>query len=146
MAPIKYDNFPSYTKIELEKLQALIQPLAKKSSIYRIVAVVILSFSLVNLYHLTFGNVSNNILLGAFCLLAAIGMALYKEAIYQNKIIQKTSLAYMKARMMQTKLLPPVTRDHYMEQIDTEPTYAFQTFFEFLNKEERMKKINESKM
>lgn len=146
MAPIKYDNFPSYTKIELEKLQALIQPLAKKSSVYRIVAVVILSFSLVNLYHLTFGNVSNNILLGAFCLLAAIGMALYKEAIYQNKIIQKTSLAYMKARMMQTKLLPPVTRDHYMEQIDTEPTYAFQTFFEFLNKEERMKKINESKM
>lgn len=146
MAPINYDKFPSYTRMELEKLQALIQPLAKKSGIYRIVAVVILSFSLVNLYHLTFGNVSNNILLGAFCLFAAIGMALYKEAIYQNKIIQKTSLAYIKARMMQTKLLPPVTRDHYMEQIDTEPTYAFQTFFEFLNKEERMKKINESKM
>ena len=146
MEPNKHDKFSSYTKIELEKLQALIQPLAKKSGIYRIIAVLMLSFSVVNLYQLTFGQANNSIMLGLFCLLAAVGMALYKEAIYQNKVIQNTSLAYIKERMKRSELLPSVTKDHYMEQIDTAPTYAFQTFFEFLNKEERMKKINESKM
>ncbi len=145
MEPYKLDKFPAYARIELEKIQLLVAPLVKKSTMYRIVSILLMSVSFTNLAFILWGETNYTMIaLGVFSVLAAIGMALYKEAVYQNREIQKTSLEYIKGRMQRSTTLPQVTRDHYMEQIDIEPRNAIPMFFEFLNKEERMRKRNEA--
>ena len=144
MLPIKTDHVSSYTKKEFEKMQSRISPLVKKSTIFTVASISLISISFINLYYLLFGHVSNMVLTVVFSILGAVGMALYKEVKFQNKEIYNTSINYIKERIMKSEIVPDYTRDRFIEKVSSEPMNAFQTFSEFLNQEERMKKLGNS--
>ncbi|MEB1807108.1 MAG: YwnF family protein, partial [Bacillaceae bacterium] len=138
------DHVSSYTKKEFEKMQSRISPLVKKSTIFTVASISLISISFINLYYLLFGHVSNMVLTVVFSILGAVGMALYKEVKFQNKEIYNTSINYIKERIMKSEIVPDYTRDRFIEKVSSEPMNAFQTFSEFLHQEERMKKLGNS--
>ncbi|MDE5414395.1 DUF5392 family protein [Alkalihalobacterium chitinilyticum] len=144
MLPIKMDHVSSYTKKEFEKMQRRISPLVKKSTIFTVASISLISISFINLYYLLFGHVSNMVLTVVFSVLGAVGMALYKEVKFQNKEIYNTSINYIKERIMKSEIVPDYTRDRFIEKVVSEPMNAFHTFSDFLHQEERMKKMGNS--
>ncbi|WP_096199560.1 DUF5392 family protein [Bacillus sp. FJAT-45350] len=144
MMPIKLDGLSTYIRKEIEKIQSTIAPLMKKSMLLTFVSISMLSVAIVNLFILIFGSVnSQTVMIVAFSLLGAIGMALYKETVHQNKEIQKKSIEYIKERIKGSKSVPEETKDQYIEKVTREPMIALQTFCEFLSKEERIKRMED---
>lgn len=144
MLPIKMDHVSSYTKKEFENMQRRIAPLVKKSTIFTVASISLISISFFNLYYLLFGHVNNMVLTLVFSVVGAVGIALYKEVKFQNKEIYNTSINYIKERMMKSEIVPDYTRDKFIEKVKTEPMNAFQTFSDFLHQEERIKKMGNS--
>ncbi|WP_096187890.1 DUF5392 family protein [Evansella halocellulosilytica] len=145
MLPLKLDHLSSYTKKEVEKLQTDLAPLVKRSAILTFISFSMLSIAIVNLFLFIFGMGNNDfVIIFAFSLLGALGMALYKETIYKNKEIQTTSIEYIKKRMVKSTLVPEDTKDQYIEKVNKDPMTAFQTFCDFLSKEERIRRVEDS--
>ncbi len=143
MMPAKLDKLPPYIRAEFEKIQAITSPLVKKGFLFTIVSILMMSFSMANLYGLIFHVTADRktLMILACALIGAIGMALYRETIYQNEEIRRTSIAYIKTRIKESKAIPAETKETYLEKITREPVNAFMTFTEFLSREERIKRI-----
>lgn len=140
----KLEHLPAHTKREIEKIQMLVAPLIKKSSIYMLLSIPMIVFSLLNLAVIVFRIPTESFLtLVVFSLIGALGFALFKEALHQNKKIQKASIDYIKERIKKSSLVPENSKDMYIEKIQKDPINAFQVFSVFLNQEQRIKKLDE---
>ncbi|WP_216829798.1 DUF5392 family protein [Alkalihalobacterium elongatum] len=141
MLPMRMDDVSSYSKREFEKLQHKIAPLVKKSTVFSIISITMISFSLINLYHLLFGDINNIVFTFIFSLLGAVGVALYKEVKFQNKEIYKTSIEYINDKIQKSEVVPEYSKEKFIEKVRVEPMNAFQVFSDFLSQEERIKKM-----
>lgn len=77
---------------------------------------------------------------GIFALLAALGLALFKEAGYQRKQVQKTIRLYMLNRIRKSDILSEERKSAYTRLIAEEPS-AMKSFIEFLTEEDRKKEM-----
>lgn len=115
----------------------------EKTVIYRFLAIPLAAFSLFNLAAFLFHASADReslISAGIFALLAALGLAFFKEAGYQHKQIQKTVHIYMLNRIKKSEILSEERKSSYARQIKEEP-FAMRSFVEFLTEEDRRKKM-----
>lgn len=102
----RVEQMPGFIKTEMQKIQKAVQPFMKKTVIYRFLAIPLAAFSLFNLATFLFHASADReslISAGIFALLAALGLAFFKEAGYQHKQIQKTVHIYMLNRIKRAK-------------------------------------------
>ncbi|MBU8906670.1 DUF5392 family protein [Desertibacillus haloalkaliphilus] len=146
MLSFNINKFPRYTRNELEKIQKLIAPAVKKSTIFIFLSMSMISFSIINLYYLIFGTGTSGLTIFVllFSLLGALGVALYKESLHKNKEIQQLSREYIIDRITKSEHLPDDAKDKYVAKIQADPKTTFEVFFQSLDQEERMKKQCES--
>lgn len=135
----RVEQMPGFIKTEMQKIQKAVQPFMKKTVIYRFLAIPLAAFSLFNLAAFLFHASADReslISAGIFALLAALGLAFFKEAGYQHKQIQKTVHIYMLNRIKKSEILSEERKSSYARQIKEEP-FAMRSFVEFLTEEDR---------
>ncbi|KAF1677983.1 DUF5392 family protein [Bacillus mexicanus] len=141
----RVEQMPGFIKSEMQKIQKAVQPFMKKTVVYRFLAIPIAAFSLfqlaVFLFHAS-ADWKSLINAGLFALLAALGLAFFKEAGYQHKQIQKTIYIYMLNRIKKSEILSEDRKNSYTQQIKEEP-FAMRSFVEFLTEEDRRKNLYE---
>ncbi|MCR4371903.1 YwnF family protein [Bacillus amyloliquefaciens] len=137
------EQLPGFIKKEIQKIQIAIAPLMKKSIIYRFLAFPLAAFSLFHLASLLIQAPSGRgalVSAGIFALLAALGLAFFKEAGYQRKQVQKTIRLYMLNRIRKSDILSEERKSAYTRLIAEEPS-SMKSFIEFLTEEDRKKEM-----
>ncbi|GAE28480.1 hypothetical protein JCM9140_4722 [Halalkalibacter wakoensis JCM 9140] len=133
-----------YVEKELETIQKRVAPFMKKSSIFSFVSIPLISFSFINLFILLF-QVGITQELAVFTLLitivGALGAALFKESIHYNKKALKVSMDYIVERISKSETMLEGAKENYLKKVHTQPIHVFTTFNEFLQHEERIKKM-----
>lgn len=145
MNPFQSNDAPMYVKREFEQLQSLLAPSIKKTMLYAMIAMPLISFSLFNLYFFIASSAINRntaVIVGVFALAGALGLALLKESMHKKKELQQKSLEYMKGRIKNSDNLADSAKNKYLEDIQKKPTKSYQIFYEFLQHEERMRQLN----
>ncbi len=147
MGPVVFKNLPSFIRHELEIITNAIQPKMKKFSKYRFFSIPLIIIPAMNLLMLLIAGewyVDSLPILSIYALMAAIGMALYKESKVIQKEIEKISVEHMIKRINKSELLNEHSKKNYIETIKSQPKISFQAFMEFLNEEHERKGIFEN--
>lgn len=147
MGPVVFKNLPSFIRHELEIITNAIQPKMKKFSKYRFFSIPLIIIPAMNLLMLLIAGewyVDSLPILSIYALMAAIGMALYKESKVIQKEIEKISVEHMIKRINKSELLNEHAKKNYIETIKSQPKISFQAFMEFLNEEHERKGIFEN--
>ena len=139
-------NIPAFMKGELEKLFHKINSLIKKNAKYMMFAVPLLFISVFNLiFFLFFGGFSNGMVavVVVYALMAAVGMALYKESKHIKKKIQQLEMEHIVTRIEKSDILNEHKKKDYISLIKAQPKMGLQTFINFLTEENDRRKMTE---
>ncbi|WP_058306552.1 DUF5392 family protein [Gracilibacillus massiliensis] len=139
-------ELPSFMKLELEKLFQKINPLIKKNTKYMMFAVPLLFISLFNLiFFLFFGGFSNGMFAIAvvYALMAAVGLALYKESKHIKRKIKELEMEHMVTRIKKSDVINDYKKKDYISLIKSQPRMGIHTFMNFLTEENDRKKMME---
>ncbi|UOQ48473.1 DUF5392 family protein [Gracilibacillus caseinilyticus] len=140
------NDVPSFMKIELEKLFNKISPLMKKNARYMMFAMPLLLISILNLiFFLFFGGFDNGMLaiVIVYALMAAVGLALYKESKHIKKKIRELEMEHIVSRIEKSNIVNDYQKKDYISLIKSHPKMGLQTFLNFLNEENERKKMME---
>ncbi|SFL54650.1 hypothetical protein SAMN04487943_102156 [Gracilibacillus orientalis] len=132
------NDIPTFMKIELEKLFHKINPLIKKNSRYMMFAIPLLLISIFNfIFFLFFGGFSNGMLavVVVYALMAAVGMALYKESKQIKKKIKQLEMEHIVTRIEKSEVMNEHKKKNYISLIKSQPKMGLQTFINFLTEE-----------
>ncbi|WP_062048378.1 DUF5392 family protein [Bacillus sp. JCM 19034] len=143
------EKYSTYISKELVKIQSEVKPFIRKSSIYTFISIPLITFSTLYLGIIFFQlGIRQELLL--VVLLAAIagslGLALFKESMHINKETVSKSIEYMSNRILKSSLISESSKDRYLDQLHSDPVRGLNTFCQFLEQEERVKKMEESKI
>lgn len=141
------NNIPQSTQKELEKLFSKLTPLMKKNAKYMMFAVPLLIIAFTNfIFFIFLDGFSEGMLITAivYAVMAAIGMALFKETKYLKKEIKEIELEHVIGRIKDSDIINDYRKKNYTDQIKSEPKLAIQTFISFLQEENERKKIIEN--
>ncbi|WP_226035158.1 DUF5392 family protein [Aquibacillus saliphilus] len=137
------NDMPHFIKVEIEKLEGDLEPLTKKAARYSFWSLPLIIISFFNLFFLLFvmpgGPISSAIL---YALLGAIGLALSKEANYHQKEIMKCSIALMVDRINKSDDVKSHVKEKYTTLVQNQSMKAISYFVEFLEEENRAKKLS----
>lgn len=131
---------------EFEKMHEKIKPIYLRSLIYAIVSAPLFSFSIVNMYFILFnleGNYSVGLPLTLFSVIAAFSVALFVEALHKNKEIKKTSVEFIKDRIILSKFMDDDRKEGYLKKVESNPKEAFKIFVDFLVHEDMLKSMKQ---
>lgn len=137
------NNLSEHIKKELEAIQKLILPLAKKTSKYMFWTYPLIGISLINIVYLLFFApefMDNKFLLILYSILGALGLALYKEIRLNKKEIQKIGTQYIIERMKKSRFVGEDRKTYYIRTVEKLPVQALDFFIRFLQEEERNKR------
>ncbi|GAA0480070.1 hypothetical protein GCM10008986_00710 [Salinibacillus aidingensis] len=140
--PMMFKHMPNFVKKELEAISETIEPYIKKHSKYIIFAIPLMTFAIFNLlFYLFTGGWYLNMLptLAIYALMAAIGLALYKESKHVKKQIETISTEQMIKRIKKSEHMNDYSKTEYIKSIKEQPKYGFQSFINFLNEENQRK-------
>lgn len=129
---------------EFEKMHEKIKPIYLRSLIYAIVSAPLFSFSIVNMYYILFnleGNYSVGLPLTLFSIIAAFSVALFVEALHKNKEIKKTSVEFIKDRIIMSKYMDDDRKEGYLKKVESNPKEVFKVFVDFLIHEDMLKSV-----
>ncbi|GAA0451242.1 DUF5392 family protein [Alkalibacillus silvisoli] len=132
----------TYVKNEFDHMQSQVSPFMKRSMIYSFIAFPLIAISVFNLFFVISSmslTSDSALVIGGLALIGAIGMALFKESVHNNKSLHQTSLEYVKSRIKKSEIIPEHAIDRYLKNIENSPNRLFQTFHDFLQHEERLK-------
>ncbi|MFA9558322.1 DUF5392 family protein [Evansella sp. AB-rgal1] len=141
----KKDYSSEKIKKEFEELNALLKPFVRKSLLYGIISAPLLSVSIVNLFYLLliFSAEYSILIPGViFSITGALGVALFKEALHQNKEARKMTMTYIKARITNSKHVNYHSKADYLMKLEQNKKDFLHIFIQFLKYEDRMKDIN----
>ncbi|MGP4042440.1 DUF5392 family protein [Gracilibacillus sp. D59] len=140
------NGIPTFMKTELEKLFHKINPLIKKNAKYMMFAVPLLFISIFNLFFfLFFDGFSNGMVAVAVvcALMAAVGMALYKESKHIKKKIRELEMEHIVTRIEKSNVMNELKKKDYISLIKSQPKMGIQTFINFLTEENDRRKMME---
>ncbi|GAE91913.1 hypothetical protein JCM21714_883 [Gracilibacillus boraciitolerans JCM 21714] len=123
-----------------------LNPLIKKNTKYMMFAVPLLFMSIFNLiFFLFFGGFANGMFAIAvvYALMAAVGMALYKESKHIKKKIKELEMEHMVTRIKKSDVINDYKKDDYISLIKSQPGIGIQTFMNFLTEENERKRMME---
>ena len=138
-------SFPENIKKELDQIQELIMPLAKKTSKYMFWTFPLIGVALINLvYLLFFSNQTDGMYrsLGEYSLIGAIGLALLKETRLNKKEIERIGVRYIIDRMKKSRYVTTERKNQYIRRVRQNPVRAMDHFIRFLQEEERLKRLS----
>jgi len=134
------NSFPEYIKKEIEAIQNLILPVARKTSKYMLWTFPLLTISLVNLVYLLAFTPKTEDTVGSlvlFAILGALGMALWKETKLNKKEIEKIGLVYIVDRIQKSRVVSEDRKNYYLKKVKEQPVEAMTNFIKFLQEENR---------
>lgn len=137
-------EIPSFIKIELEKLFHKLSPLMKKNTKYMMFAMPLLFISVFNLiFFLFFGGFENGMttIILVYALMAAVGMALYKETKHIKKKILALEVEHIVTRIEKSEVMNDYKKKDYISLIKNQPKIGIQTFMNFLTEEHERRKM-----
>lgn len=138
------NSFPENIKKEIEQIQKLILPLAKKTSKYMFWTFPLIGIAVINLIVLLFFTPKDSnvyILLFVFAIIGAVGFALLKEAKINRKEIRNIGLRYIIERINKSSIMTDERKKHYIRIVNDKPILAMEHFVKFLQEEDRMKRM-----
>lgn len=138
------NSFPENIKKEIEQIQKLILPLAKKTSKYMFWTFPLIGIAILNLIMLLFFTPKDTdvyIMLFIFAIVGAFGFALLKEAKINRKEIQNIGLRYIKDRINKSTIMTEERKKHYLRIVSDKPVAAMENFVKFLQEEDRIKRM-----
>lgn len=128
-------DLPVFIKKELEGLFEKLTPLLKKNAKYKMFALPLLIFSVINLIlWLVMGGLAYGFLM-VYALIAAIGVALYKESRHIKKQIRTIEQEHMVDRIQTSDVINDYQKKDYISMIKSQPRLSLQTFLQFLTEE-----------
>ncbi|MDY0409671.1 YwnF family protein [Virgibacillus soli] len=140
-------KMPRFVKREMEQIQKIVGPLAKKSSKYALWSLPLISISLVNIVFLLFivpAEYQSTPTVYIFAALGAFGLALSRESKLQKREIHKLSTDYMIKRIQQSDIASELSQKRYIRLIHEQPLQMMQHFVRFLEEENRSNTIEEN--
>jgi hypothetical protein len=142
MNPMSFKHLPVFVRKEIEVIFDAIQPKMKKFSMYRFLAFPLMAFPILNLtiLLLTGGWYIDAVpSLSIYAIVAAIGLALFKESKHIKKDIENIGMERMIERIRKSDLMNEHRKEKYIMMIKGQPRFGFQAFLEFLNEEHKRK-------
>ncbi|WP_066192034.1 MULTISPECIES: DUF5392 family protein [Gracilibacillus] len=128
-------DLPVFMKKELEGLFEKLTPLLKKNAKYKMFALPLLFFSVINLIlWLMMDGLAYGFLI-VYALIAAIGVALYKESRHIKKQIRTIEQEHMVDRIQTSDVINDYQKKDYISIIKSQPRLSLQTFLQFLTEE-----------
>lgn len=147
MFSIMTNEIPQSIQKELEKLFSKLSPLMKKNAKYMMFAVPLLIISFTNfIFFIIFDGFSEDMITTAiiYAVMAAIGMALFKETKYLKKEMKQLEMDHVLKRIKDSDVINDYRKKNYTDQIQSDPKLAIQTFIAFLQEENERKRIIEN--
>ncbi|TQS74185.1 hypothetical protein DX933_12725 [Ornithinibacillus gellani] len=131
---------PNYAKKELLKLEEVMAPFMKRASKYRMWSLPLVAISFINLIILLFVMPEKHIpMILVYGVIGAFGLALSKEAKYQQKEMLKRSADYITNRIMKSDMVSVSFKKRYVSLVKEQPFLMMNHFTSFLEKEEEEK-------
>ncbi|QGH33851.1 hypothetical protein GI584_07375 [Gracilibacillus salitolerans] len=140
------NNIPTFMKIELEKLFHKINPLIKKNAKYMMFAIPLLLISILNLiFFLFFDGFANGMvaIVIVYALMAAVGLALYKESKHIKRKIKQLEMEHIVTRIEKSDVMNEYKKKDYISLLKSQPKMGLQTFINFLTEENDRRKMME---
>ncbi|SDL83461.1 DUF5392 family protein [Sediminibacillus halophilus] len=140
-----FQNMPGYIQHEIEGVMSKAKSLIKKNTIFTLVSIPLIVFSVCNLFILLYrygAGTEMVYMLLLFALLGSIGIALYKEAKMIRKEIRKVSSEQIMERIEASDVVNDYQKRGFIETIKKQPVLAMSVFIQFLQ-EEKNRKENE---
>lgn len=137
-----FKQMPNYVEREMEIIMEHVKPLLKKSSRYSFIAVPVTMVSLINLFFVLVYNGVNKEVMGSlivFSVLAAVGIALYKESKIVQKEIQQKTNTYIIERIKKSEYVLDHQKREFIKLVNEKPILGFNTFVNFLEEENKRK-------
>ena len=144
MGKLLKNSFPENIQKELEHIQKLIMPLAKKTSRYLFLTYPLIGIAVLNLVILLFFSPRENHIypmLFVYAVIGAIGLALLKETRINKKEIQKIGILYIIDRIKKSGFVTEEKKVRYIRLVSERPVLAMENFVKFLQEEDRMKRL-----
>ncbi|MBP3039408.1 DUF5392 family protein [Bacillaceae bacterium Marseille-Q3522] len=135
-------KLPEFIQVEIDNLQKQVSPLLKRNFSFTLIAALLVSSSLVNLFFMLFiekAGFDQALILGLFAILGAAGFAFFKESRVVKKAILIRSQQYILKRIHNSSVLPETRKNNYVKWIKAQPFSSMNLFFEFLKEEEQRK-------
>lgn len=137
-----FKQMPNYVEREMEIITDHVKPLLKKSSMYSFIAVPITMVSLINLFFTLVYNGVNKEAMGTLIVLsvlAAVGIALFKESKFLQKEIQTKTNNYIIDRINKSEYVLDYQKREFIKLVNEKPILGFNTFVNFLEEENKRK-------
>ncbi|WP_077324693.1 DUF5392 family protein [Virgibacillus siamensis] len=135
-------NVPAFIEKEMQAMTEMIKPQLKKSSRYSLIALPLLAISITNLFFSLISGgwtLDNMVILGIYALMAAVGIALFKESKHVKKEMYKIGMEHMIERINESEHVNDYSKEKYIRNIKAQPKFGMQTFFDFLTEENSRK-------
>lgn len=135
------NSFPENIKKEIDAINKLVMPLAKKTSKYMFWTFPLIGVSIINIIYLLFMEDRGNdlyVMLFIYALMGAVGLALLKETKINKKEIERIGLRYILERIRRSSIISDDRKNYYIHSVKEEPVHAMENFVKFLQEEERM--------
>ncbi|WAA11924.1 YwnF family protein [Fervidibacillus halotolerans] len=135
------NSFPDNIKKELEAIQKLIMPIAKKTSKYMIWTFPLIGISIFNIVYLLFFTPRDTgmyIYLAIYAVVGALGFALLKETRLYKKEIEQIGVKYIIERIKKSRLVSEERKHQYIQIVRQQPVKAMENFVKFLQEEDRI--------
>lgn len=139
------NQMSDHIRKEIEAIQRLVLPLARKSSRYMFWTVPLIGISVINLIHLLFfapDYLDTRFFIVLYAFFGALGLALYREIRLNKKEMEKISVQYMINRVKQSPHIGDERKRYYVRLVEKLPVEAWDYFIRFLHEEERNKHAN----
>lgn len=134
-------KFPENIKKEIEAIQRLILPLARKTSKYMFWTYPLIGISIFNLIYLLFFSTRTTdiyVMLVIYALIGAVGVALLKETKLNKKEIERIGQKYIVDRIKKSRFVPDDRKKHYISAVHKQPVLAMENFVKFLQEEDNL--------
>ncbi|WP_067839968.1 DUF5392 family protein [Amphibacillus sediminis] len=144
MNPIQFEQLPPFIKREMDKISEKIRPLMKKVSTYSMFGFPLMLIGIFNMV-IPFLNqefsMESLLVPGVYALVAAIGVALFKESNFLKKQIHQIGKNYMVERINRSELMEADEKERYIAHVKKYVKMDLQPFFRFLTEENRRRQM-----
>ncbi|SEN67126.1 hypothetical protein SAMN04488134_101603 [Amphibacillus marinus] len=144
MNSAQFEQLPPFIKREMDLISEKIRPIMKKVSTYYMFGFPLMLIGILNMV-LPFINTDfamETLLIPAiFALVAAIGIALFKESRFLRKQIHRIGKDYMVERISKSEVMEDSEKSRYITNVKKQVRMDLQPFFKFLTEENKRRQL-----
>jgi len=145
MNSAQFERMPHFIKKEMDSISEKIRPMMKKISAYHIFGLPMMVIGIINILFLIFDSemvIDNYLIPIIYALLAASGLALFKESRTLKKEIHEVGKDHIIERINQSKIMEEAEKSRYIQSVQRQVKMDLQPFFKFLTEENKRNNTN----